>query len=170
MDKATLEFVRKHKDKLLGKVLEVGSLDVNGGIRSIVEVFGIDMREGPGVDLVCSVDDLGKHFEMGYFDACVSCGTFEHIENWKAFVTETWAAVKEGGWLVLTVASLDKGRHDYPNDYWRFSMLQLMDIYPGMKEFERLGQRKHGRCVSYGWVVQKTGELGSLDIQPVVVL
>jgi hypothetical protein len=169
MDEATRIFYRKHKSKLQGKVFEIGSLDVNGGLRDIIDVFGVDMRPGPGVDLVCPVQDLGKHFESGHFDACVSAGTLEHIEDWKGFVRVTWDLVKEGGYLVLTIASLQKKRHAYPDDYWRLTEDQIRTIYPRMTDYEEIGKKASGRCVSVGWVVMKEGELGSLDFDPIKV-
>ena len=41
------------------KVLEIGSLDINGSVRPLFEdaeyYLGIDMQEGPGVDLVAKM-------------------------------------------------------------------------------------------------------------------
>lgn len=164
MDKATLEYVTKHKDKLTGKVLDVGSFNVNGAARDVIDVtVGIDMRSGPGVDLVCKVQDLHKHYPAGYFDACVSIGTLEHVEDWRGFVRATWNAVREGGYLVLSIASLAKGRHAYPDDYWRLTEDQIRMIYPQAEDYMPLAG------ASVGWIVKKEGELGNLDFEPVRV-
>ena len=164
MDKATLEYLKAHKDKLQGRVLEVGSFNVNGGVREVIDVsVGIDMRAGRGVDLVCPVERLHDYFPDGDFDACVSCGTLEHVKNWKAFVEVTWDMVKEGGFLVLTIASLAKKRHNYPNDYWRMTEEQIRTIYPNMENYQPLAG------ASVGWTVKKEGELGSLDFEPLGV-
>ncbi len=168
MDEATLQYARKHRYKLQGKVLEVGSLDVNGSVRSVIDVtVGIDMREGKGVDLVCPVNDLPKHYPLGYFDACCSFGTLEHVEDWRGFVKTTWDMVKEGGWLVLSIASLMKKRHAYPDDYWRMTEEQIRTIYPRLEDYRPLGGKD--RYASVGWVVKKEGELGSLDFEPIKV-
>ena len=162
------EFVEQYKKKLTGKVLEVGSYNVNGSVREIVDVtVGVDIRDGKGVDLVCSVEDLPKYFKPGHFDACVSTETLEHVENWKAFVTITWDMVKQGGWLVMTMAHQNKGRHDYPNDFWRFDLVQLTRIYPQIDFCGPIGRA--GRPVSIGWAVQKRGELGDLNFSPYTV-
>lgn len=169
MDEATRLFYRKHRGKLTGKVLEIGSLDVNGGLRDVIGItVGVDMRSGPGVDLVCSVEKLKEHFPDGYFDACVSAGTLEHIEDWRGFVRVTWGLVKDGGYLVLTIASPQKGRHAYPDDYWRLTEDQIRRIYPNGHGFEGLGGRAD-RPTSIGWVVKKEGDLGSLDFDPIRV-
>lgn len=169
MDEATRNFYRRHKSLLQGKVLEIGSLNVNGGLRDIIDVFGVDMREGPGVDLVCPVQNLLEHFQPGHFDACVSAGTLEHIEDWRGFVRTTWELVKEGGYLVLTIASLQKKRHAYPDDYWRLTEDQIRTIYPRMTNYTELSERNNNRFASVGWVVKKEGELGSLDFEPIKV-
>lgn len=159
------EFVKKHKDKLQGKVLEIGSYNINGTVRDIVDIsLGVDLRNGPGVDLVCPVEDLKNHVADGSFDAVVSTETLEHCRDWKAFVRNTWDAVKEGGWLVITMAHWNNGRHDYPSDYQRFSAEQIRHIYKA--DILELG--KPGRPISIGWVVQKAGELGDLNINPVI--
>jgi len=103
MDKATLDFYRKHKDLLTGRVLEIGSLNVNGSIREVIDIaVGVDLRRGKGVDLIFPVEKLKEIFADGSFDACVSAGTLEHVEDWRGFVRVTWDLVKEGGYLVLT--------------------------------------------------------------------
>lgn len=159
MDQLNLDFIRKHKDKLSGNLLEVGAKDENGTVRSVVDVtVGVDMRPGKCVDLVCDVKDLPKHYPNGHFDACISANTLEHVEDWKAFCQVTWDMVKEGGWLLITMASMQKGYHGYPHDYIRLTEDQIKSIYPSA-EYEEIGK------VSVGWVVQKFGEI-SLNVTP----
>lgn len=159
MHKYAKRFITEHADKLRGVVLEVGSLDVNGSIREIVDIsVGVDMRPGKGVDLVCDVKHLPEHFKLGSFDACVSLDTLEHVEDWKTFCKVTWDMVKEGGWLVMSIASELKKYHPYPDDYIRLSKEQIKTIYPGAEVFD-LGK------VSYGWVVRKSGQI-NLDVEP----
>lgn len=150
------EFIKNHKDKLQGNVLEVGSLNVNGSARDVINVsLGIDMRPGNGVDLVCNISD----FNQTGFDACVSTETLEHVEDWKSFVINTWNAVKDGGYLVMTMASMKKGRHAYPDDYWRFTTGQIREIYPSAEWVGDVGR------ISIGWVVKKDG-FPNLDVVP----
>lgn len=159
------DFVARHAGKLNGRVLEVGSLDVNGSLRGIVDIaVGVDLRPGIGVDLVCSVSDIPNHFPLGSFDACISTETLEHVEDWRSFVSVTWDMVKHEGWLLVTMASMQKKRHAYPDDYWRMTNDQIRQIYPGA-EVVNLG-KKPEKIVSIGWIVQKRGDLGSLDFEP----
>jgi predicted SAM-dependent methyltransferase len=169
MDSLTLDFINRNKDKLSGRVMEVGSFNVNGGIRDIIDVsVGIDMRKGKGVDLVCSASDIDKHFKPRSFDAVVSTGTLEHVEDWRGFIKQTWKVVKNGGWLVMTMASVHKGRHAYPNDYWRMTLDQIRQIYPNAEWIGDLTKGKP-KFVSIGWVVKKEGKLGSLDFEPIKI-
>ena len=66
-------------------VLEVGSYDVNGSIRSVFEVsdyLGIDLVEGPGVDVV---GDLRKlDFNSKKFDFVLSSEPTRSGTIWKA--------------------------------------------------------------------------------------
>lgn len=159
MDQFNLDFIRKHKGKLAGKLIEVGAKDENGTVRSVVDVtVGVDMRPGKCVDLVCDVKDLPKYYPHGYFDACISANTLEHVEDWKAFCRVTWDLVKNDGWLLITMASLQKGYHGYPHDYIRLTEGQIKTIYPNA-EYSELGR------VSVGWIVQKRGDI-NLDIVP----
>ena len=158
-------FIFEHRGKLKGDIVEIGSLSVNGDIRDIVKIkLGVDMRPGKGVDLVCSINDIFEHCEKQSFDGCVSTETLEHVEDWKAFIRNTWDLVKDGGYLVMTMASKEKGRHAYPDDYWRMDETHIKQIWPNVEHYDELGR------VSIGWVVKKDGALGDLDkLEPYIV-
>ena len=59
------------------KVLEVGSRNVNGTLRRIIENFkpekylGIDIIEGKGVDKVCNANELINEFGSNSFDVVI---------------------------------------------------------------------------------------------------
>lgn len=68
-----------------GRVLEVGSLDINGSVRKFFEdcdYTGVDLGEGKGVDLVARGEEL-DYFD-GNFTVCLSCECFEHNPEWAA--------------------------------------------------------------------------------------
>ena len=134
MTPSVYDYIAKNKGKLTGKVLEVGSFDANGGVRDIITIHtGIDMRKGKGVDLVCKAEDLLDHFEEGFFDSVVTTETLEHVEHWKECLSTINKVVKPDGWWLFTMASKKKGRHAYPDDYWRFTPEQLEQVFPGSK-------------------------------------
>lgn len=166
MTPSVKNFVKKHADKLVGRVIDVGSRNENGSLRDIIKIdTGIDMREGEGVDKVCTIDGMREMFADGEFDALVSTETLEHCNDWQAFVRQTWRVVKEGGYLVITMASIKKPYHGYPDDYWRFTEDHVKQIWPHMEDFT------DHETISIGWVVKKIeGTLGDLDaVTPIIV-
>lgn len=65
------------------KVLEIGSLDINGSIRDFFvgcDYTGVDLAPGKGVDLVGRGEEL--HFPDRSFDVVASCECFEHNPEW----------------------------------------------------------------------------------------
>jgi predicted SAM-dependent methyltransferase len=154
------DYIVKNAPKLTGRVLEVGSFNVNGGVRDVVTVHtGIDLRNGAGVDLVIKAEELPDYFEEGFFDSVVTTETLEHVENWKECLTAINKVVKPNGWWVCTMASLRKGKHDYPNDFWRFTPEQIEQIFPDSKCVDLV--------ISLGWCWQN--KTLNLDVVPMKV-
>src|SRR5664279_5161975 len=94
------------------KVLEVGSWDVNGSIRSMFkecEYLGIDVAEGPGVDLVCKGEDI--QLPDHTFDVVMSCECFEHNLAWEETFRNMIRMLKLGGLCVVTCATLGRSEH-----------------------------------------------------------
>jgi glycosyltransferase involved in cell wall biosynthesis len=105
-------------------VLEVGSRDVNGSVRllfsSAASYVGVDVVEGPGVDLVADASDL-RHLFPERFDIVVSTEMLEHAEDWRAALQGMKDVLKPRGRLVLTTRSPGFPHHE-PPDHWRFSV------------------------------------------------
>ena len=123
------EFVKEavSRFKLGGKVLEVGSLDVNGQVRDIFEggaeddtYLGVDFRDGPGVDRVVNALDLVPEFSEWSFDVVVCCDTLEHIDRFWVALKEMKDILRPSGYLLLTVPDFEVVEHRHPSDYWRF--------------------------------------------------
>jgi SAM-dependent methyltransferase len=94
------------------RVLEVGSLDINGSIRSAFEACdytGADLAPGPGVDIACPGQMLA--FPSQHFDVSLSCECFEHNPYW----VETWANMlrmtRPGGLLLMSCATTGRREH-----------------------------------------------------------
>lgn len=123
-------------DEIAGKqVLEVGSRNVNGTYRDIVQGFepayylGIDIVYGPGVDCICDVLDLFSIVEPGAFDMVICTEVLEHIFDWRKAILNMKLALKPGGILVLTTLAPGFPKHDYPGDYWRWSFESLSEAF-----------------------------------------
>jgi len=119
------------KDK---QVLEVGSFNVNGTLRSGIERFkpssyiGIDIKSGPGVDQICNAEDLVDMFGQESFDFVLSTCLLEHVDNWKLCVSNIKRVCKRGGYI-LTIVPYLYPYHEYPHDYWRFSKSDMIRIF-----------------------------------------
>lgn len=87
------------------KVLEVGSLDINGTIRQYFtdcEYIGVDVGEGPCVDVVAFGQDLT--YRTGTFNHTTSSELFEHCEAWKEVFKNMHRMTKKGGLVSFTCA------------------------------------------------------------------
>ena len=116
-------------------ILEVGSYNVNGTVKPYVmsqgprTYVGTDLRPGPGVDIVCNVSNLLDHFKPESFDGIITTEMLEHVENWSEAIDVMKNLLRPCGWLLLTTRSLGFPLHDYPGDYWRFSVANMHDIF-----------------------------------------
>jgi SAM-dependent methyltransferase len=94
------------------KVIEIGSYDVNGSIRQFfpnADYLGVDLTEGPGVDLVCEGDKVPH--PTNTFDISISCECFEHNPNWSASFMNMYRMTKEGGIVIFTCATTGRPEH-----------------------------------------------------------
>jgi SAM-dependent methyltransferase len=94
------------------KVLEIGSLNINGSIRQFYErceYTGLDVGEGRDVDVVCFGEDYGA--AAGLFDMVVSCEAMEHNPGWKKTWLNVLRLVKPDGLVVMTCATLGRRQH-----------------------------------------------------------
>jgi SAM-dependent methyltransferase len=104
------------------RIVEIGSQDVNGSLRSVApkdcEYAGLDFQAGRGVDLVLD-DPYSLPLPDNFADVCVSSSCLEHSEFfWLAFL-EMARIVKPSGLIYLNVPSNGEF-HRYPVDCWRF--------------------------------------------------
>ena len=118
--------VEEYKDKYLKeckKILEIGSLDINGGVRDLfkdTEYIGIDMQEGKGVDIVMNAHDIKKRFKRGEFDCVICLETLEHDNLFWITLENIKYVLKFGGFLVVSTPTFGFPLHRYPKDYYRF--------------------------------------------------
>lgn len=106
--------------------VEVGSYDVNGGVRGLFtgRYVGVDMRAGPGVDVVAQAAALP--FPDNAFEAAVCTEMLEHDTRPWLSIAEMARVLRPAGILLLTCRGFDQRGcfqlHEYPNDLWRFTV------------------------------------------------
>lgn len=103
-------------------VLDVGSRDVNGSLRGLFtgSYIGVDMVDGPGVDRVACASDLP--FNDGEFSVVICTEMLEHDLTFWRSLDEMKRVLCRGGHLLLSTRSNGFPNHDYPLDYYRFSL------------------------------------------------
>jgi SAM-dependent methyltransferase len=122
MDNGRLFFECYLGDGAARTLVDIGSKDVNGSLRSYAPAscryVGVDFAAGPGVDLVLD-DPYRLPFEPDSVDAVVSSSCFEHIEFFWLMFNEVLRVLKADGLFYLNAPSNGE-YHRYPVDCWRF--------------------------------------------------
>ncbi len=83
------------------KVLDVGSLDVNGNNRQFFndcEYIGIDVIKGPNVDIVSPCHEWETD---QLFDTIISTSALEHDMYYGKTLIKMYELLKPGGWLFI---------------------------------------------------------------------
>jgi SAM-dependent methyltransferase len=94
------------------RVLEIGSLDINGTIRNRFEgcqYTGLDVAEGPGVDVACQGQDYDA--PDASFDTVISCEVMEHNPAWRETFRNMVRLCRPDGLVVMTCATWGRAEH-----------------------------------------------------------
>jgi len=115
------------------RVLEVGSLDINGSVRHYIadcgprEYIGTDFMDGPLVDEVVDAVDLVKRYGKNSFDVVVSTEMLEHAEHWRDCINSMKQVTSN--LLVITTRGPGFPLHSYPDDWWRYTPDDFSKIF-----------------------------------------
>src|SRR5438876_7332901 len=119
-------------------IVAIGSYQVEGqeaiadlrGLFPGREYYGLDMRKGPGVDLVENVEALSLPDES--VGTVIALSTFEHVAHfWRGF-DEVQRVLRPDG-VFFVCCPFHFHIHEYPSDYWRFTpqaLQMLLEAYP----------------------------------------
>jgi len=128
------------------RVLEVGSLNVNGTNRYLFEnchYDGVDIIPGKGVDIVCRGHEVTLEVVGAQYDVVLSTNTLEHDMFWFLTLPQMIRMTEHGGLMFFTCSysqrqhgtrlskPKDSGTTELEgdwSDYYR--NLKVMDIYP----------------------------------------
>ena len=119
-------YIERHAHLLGDDVLEVGSRMTSPGAWWIVnrdlaqgQWLGIDMQAGDGVDLVADIHNLPADFD-GRFTGVLCSEVLEHVARPWVALPKLRAAMKPGGWLIVTTLFAFP-EHGFPDDFYRYS-------------------------------------------------
>ena len=123
------------REEIEGKrLIEVGSYDVNGSLRHLVQLLnpaeyvGLDIEAGPGVDVICEAEKMVEKFGPNSFDVVISSNALEHMRYWREAVSNIKNICKPQG-LIFIIVPAQIPFHGYPHDYWRYSLEDIKNIF-----------------------------------------
>jgi len=125
------------------KVLDIGSLDVNGTYKDLFpapkyEYKGLDLVPGGNVDIVARGPYDYYPVENDSIDLVISGQTMEHVEAIWLWVLEMKRILKPGGLMCLIVVN-EHPLHRHPVDCWRVradGMIYLLRSHAGLEILE----------------------------------
>jgi SAM-dependent methyltransferase len=130
-DSAIAQFEHQFYRPARGRTLVAGSMIVGDrpDRRALYpEALGVDMREGPGVDLVLNLeDDLPADLVDAFWHVdCIS--VLEHTPRPWLAAQNLCKALRLGGTMFVTIPMAWRV-HGYPDDYWRVTAHGLRSLF-----------------------------------------
>jgi SAM-dependent methyltransferase len=96
---------------------------------------GVDLVEGPNVDSVldicCNSRTLAATLGEDKFDLVICCHVLEHTKNPNRAARNIQSLLRPGGYAFIATP-WSQAFHATPDDYWRFSIRGLMQLFGGM--------------------------------------
>ncbi|MFC1633078.1 class I SAM-dependent methyltransferase [Patescibacteria group bacterium] len=117
------------------RVLEIGARTVNFSLRTEIEklkpaeYIGVDIQEGKGVDQIVSAEELVDKFGADSFDVVFTTELLEHVEDWRAAISNIKQVCKPNGVILITTRSIGFKYHAFPYDFWRYEKEDMQEIF-----------------------------------------
>ncbi|UCC98537.1 MAG: hypothetical protein JSW66_01320 [Phycisphaerales bacterium] len=134
-----LIFIRERAGQFDGPYLEVGSKNygTTQDVRSLFlardDYVGVDMEDGPGVDLVLDLTAKFEHVDARLgnrrFGTVFCLSVLEHCEHPFRMAENLTLLLKPEGRICISVPFAWQ-IHGYPNDYWRFTPEGVRKLFP----------------------------------------
>jgi len=127
MNKEVYTWVRENLPQTFNTVVEIGSRDINGSLRSLFtgkNYTGVDILPGKNVDIVADAS-LELPLAKDSFDLAVCVAVFEHTPDMANIILNTAAALRPGGTMLLMAAyswpphsAIDGDRRLHPGEHY----------------------------------------------------
>lgn len=112
MHTAARQWVEAHLPAKAGDVLEIGSRNINGGVRDLFadakSFLGVDLVDGTDVDVV---GDFATLDMVGVADTVLCLEVLEHVELWRDLLGACIDACRPGGTIIITAAGPTREPH-----------------------------------------------------------
>ena len=136
-DRACIDFGKNLTREMVEgrRVLEVGSLDINGSLREYITSLkpagyvGCDIVPGKGVDTICAAEGLIHIYRVETFDIVISTEMLEHVKDWRSAIYNMKHVCAKGGHILITTRSRGFSKHNHPHDFWRFEEEDMRAIF-----------------------------------------
>lgn len=151
----------KPEDITSKRIIELGSLNVNGSLKEHItqfeplEYIGVDINEGKGVDIICKAEDILGIYGPNSFDLVISTEMVEHIFDWKKVINNMKKLCKCGGKILITTRSHGFPLHGWPFDHWRFETYDMKYIFSDFNEHGSVVIEKDNMDIGVFVMVQK---------------
>lgn len=137
-----LIYIQKFSEQLQAPFLEVGSKNYGStqDFRSLFtnkgEYIGVDMEDGPGVDIVMDLTEDFEKIDAGLsgrrFGTIICLSVLEHCEQPFKMTENLTRLLKPQGYMCIG-APFSWKIHGYPSDYWRFTPEGIRKLFPGIR-------------------------------------
>lgn len=115
-----------------GRVVDIGSLNVNGTVKDLFpdaeEYIGIDFRDGPDVDVVLNGNEVFPRYDEDYFQTIICMNMLEHDKYFWETLDGINHVLAPGGHLLVAMPTFTFPIHEHPQDYWRAGEDAFRDV------------------------------------------
>jgi SAM-dependent methyltransferase len=127
------------------RIIDVGA----GGRKAAAQALAVDRFVEENTDIIADAHELP--FTNDSFDAAVSTGTLEHLENPIQAIKEIHRILRNGGLIHIEVPFLQP-YHGDPKDFWRWTR-QGIEFFCTNAGFEKLESGTHmGPASTLNWI------------------
>lgn len=147
----------------VSKTLEVGAYGKSTYGTYFPNKVGLDIRKGPGVDVVGNVYELP--FNDNSFEVVLCMVVMEHLEDPRKAISEMKRVLKSGGLILVSTPFLFP-IHDSPNDFWRFTKYGLKLLFKDWDIVEVSAETNFNE--TFAVLLQRVGYQTKLYLNPLM--